>query len=346
MSPPDTLLDFYADVRSMLMTQHTVQAGIVGGSGSLKFTWQFVNTDIRMLSPISSVTPRRLVVATATNEFELLLSSSKQSESLNDSIRQLFDNKEYKMHRTNSKGNINNTDEVEYAVRFKYEVDKTTGYKKELGRGAFGCVYSAIDLSTGMKIAVKEIDFVDEEAAASVQREVNLQKGLYHPNIVRYLGSDVGLNTFLVFQEQVPHGVSLIDLVKAWEPLSKHPSILKNYSYQILRGLAYLHERPQPIVHLDIKGDNVLVDRFNGVVKLTDFGVSRQLKSLYANPQTNRTGSDEIFGAIEEDENGMISTMVGTPRFQAPEVIQQFGTSLAPPADIWSFGCLMASGAP
>ena len=330
----------------MLMTQHAVQAGIVGGSGSLKFTWQFVNTDIRMLSPISSVTPRRLVVATATNEFELLLSSSKQSESLNDSIRQLFDNKEYKMHRTNSKGNINNTDEVEYAVRFKYEVDKTTGYKKELGRGAFGCVYSAIDLSTGMKIAVKEIDFVDEEAAASVQREVNLQKGLYHPNIVRYLGSDVGLNTFLVFQEQVPHGVSLIDLVKAWEPLSKHPSILKNYSYQILRGLAYLHERPQPIVHLDIKGDNVLVDRFNGVVKLTDFGVSRQLKSLYANPQTNRTGSDEIFGAIEEDENGMISTMVGTPRFQAPEVIQQFGTSLAPPADIWSFGCLMASGAP
>lgn len=190
-----------------------------------------------------------------------------------------------------------------------------------------------------MKIAVKEIDFVDEEAAASVQREVNLQKGLYHPNIVRYLGSDVGLNTFLVFQEQVPHGVSLIDLVKEWEPLSKHPSILRNYSYQILRGLAYLHERPQPIVHLDIKGDNVLVDRFNGVVKLTDFGVSRQLKSLYVNPQTNRSGSEGSYDEVDED--GMVSTMVGTPRFQAPEVIQQFGTSLAPPADIWSFGCLM-----
>lgn len=91
-----------------------------------------------------------------------------------------------------------------------------------------------------MKIAVKEIDFTDEAAAAQVQCEIELQKGLYHPHIVRYLGSEVGMNTILVFMEQVPHGVSLIDLVQAWEPLSNHPRLFREYSYQVLRGLAYV----------------------------------------------------------------------------------------------------------
>ena len=104
------------------------------------------------------------------------------------------------------------------SVRFKYEVDKVTGWKRELGRGSFGSVYSAIDLSTGMKIAVKEIDFVDDAAAEQARAEVELQKGLYHPHIVRYIGSEVGANTFLVFMEQVPFGVSLADMVKEWEP--------------------------------------------------------------------------------------------------------------------------------
>jgi hypothetical protein len=324
--------------------------------GITAFKWEFVNTDIRMLSPVSSVAPRKVVVATATNEFELLLASDEQAKSLNDRMRALFDNKEYKMHRSTSDGSdTDGCEKVDYSVRFKYEVDKSTGYKKELGRGAFGSVFSAIDLSTGLKIAVKEIDFVDDRAAAAVQKEVNLQKDLYHPNIVRYLGSDMGLNTFLVFQEQVPHGVSLIDLVRDWEPLRSHPKILRNYSYQVLRGLNYLHDRANPIVHLDIKGDNVLVDRFNGVVKLTDFGVSHQLKSLYSVPAAAQpaaqpeTGGSDAFDAASfsysgsemDDDGSMSSTMVGTPRFQSPEIIQQFVSSLAPPADIWSFGCLM-----
>jgi serine/threonine protein kinase len=64
-----------------------------------------------------------------------------------------------------------------YQAITRYEVDKATGYKRELGRGAFGQVYSAIDLSTGLKIAVKEIDFDDEAAAEQVQSEIDLQKG-------------------------------------------------------------------------------------------------------------------------------------------------------------------------
>lgn len=88
--------------------------------------------------------------------------------------------------------------------------------------------------------------------------------------------------------------------------------MIARYVKQMLEGLHYLHQ--QGVVHCDIKCANILVSR-SGVIKLTDFGVSRKLKN------------DEDFQ----------SEVVGTPFWMAPEVIQLQGASTA--SDIWSLGC-------
>jgi len=90
---------------------------------------------------------------------------------------------------------------------------------------------------------------------------------------------------------------------------------LKNYLRQILKGLAHLHKRR--IIHRDLKPGNVLLTQDKKILKITDFGISKQ------------TVNDSICTR---------SGCVGTPWYMAPEVIQSQPYSTK--SDIWSFACL------
>ncbi|CAK9253863.1 unnamed protein product, partial [Sphagnum jensenii] len=191
-----------------------------------------------------------------------------------------------------------------------------------LGSGSFGTVYEGLG-NNGSFFAVKEVSLLDEgrqakQAILQLQQEITLLSELKHENIVQYLGTQRTEDKLYIFLELVSKG-SLASLYKRYPMVEEQ---VRAYTHQILHGLKYLHDRN--IIHRDIKCANLLVD-VNGVVKLADFGMAKELDKL-----------------------GKLKSVKGSPYWMAPEVIDGTKTyGIA--ADIWSLGCTvleMVTGKP
>ncbi|KAL9030914.1 MAG: hypothetical protein Q9196_001022 [Gyalolechia fulgens] len=178
-----------------------------------------------------------------------------------------------------------------------------------LGKGAFGSVFRALNMGTGETVAVKQVKLADlpKSELRVITLEIDLLKNLDHPNIVKYHGFVKSTESLNIILEYCENG-SLHSISKNF---GKFPENLVGlYMSQVLHGLLYLHE--QGVIHRDIKGANILTTK-QGLVKLADFGVATRTTTLHE------------------------SSVVGTPYWMAPEVIELSGATTA--SDIWSLGC-------
>ncbi|WOK96579.1 MAP3K epsilon protein kinase 1 [Canna indica] len=183
----------------------------------------------------------------------------------------------------------------------------------EIGKGAYGRVYKGLDLENGDFVAIKQVSLenIPQEDLNIIMQEIDLLKNLNHKNIVKYLGSIKTKTHLHIVLEYVENG-SLANIIKPNKFGPFPESLVAVYIAQVLEGLVYLHE--QGVIHRDIKGANILTTK-EGLVKLADFGVATKL--------------------TEADVN--THSVVGTPYWMAPEVIEMSGVCAA--SDIWSVGC-------
>ncbi|KAD5317854.1 hypothetical protein R6Q59_033254 [Mikania micrantha] len=213
-------------------------------------------------------------------------------------------------------GGAVDSDESEFV-----EVDPTGRYGRYneiLGKGASKTVYRGFDEYEGIEVAwnqVKLYDFLQSpEDLERLYSEIHLLKTLKHNNIMKFYTSwvDTANRNMNFVTELFTSGT-----LRQYRQKHRRVNIraIKHWCRQILKGLLYLHSHDPPVIHRDLKCDNIFVNGNQGEVKIGDLGLAAILRKSHA------------------------ARCVGTPEFMAPEVYAEEYNELV---DIYAFGmCIL-----
>jgi len=185
--------------------------------------------------------------------------------------------------------------------------------EEKLGQGGRGVVYLGTDMRLARKVAVKflqeELADRDKSYVHKFVEEARAAARLEHPNIVSIYAVGKKENYYFIIMQYVEGGAvsdRLGRLGKLW--VDEAGGIVQ----KIAEGLAYAHKNG--IVHLDVKPDNIMLDR-DSIPRLADFGLAMRVKA---------------------DEAGMPTQLAGTPKYMSPE--QARAEELDARSDIYSLG--------
>lgn len=187
---------------------------------------------------------------------------------------------------------------------------------RPLGQGGMGTVYEAVDERLDSVVALKECHFSNEQLRKQFEREARLLARLRHPAITRVIDhfqQDEG--QFLVM-DFIP-GQDLSELMKNGPVGTKDVS---EWADQLLDALEYLHSQTPPVIHRDIKPQNLKLTARNQII-LLDFGLAKG----FAGQLSRVTTSGSIFGY--------------TPNYAPLEQIQ--GTGTDPRSDLYSLAATL-----
>ncbi|AKG19985.1 serine/threonine protein kinase [Calothrix sp. 336/3] len=192
-----------------------------------------------------------------------------------------------------------------------------------LGQGGVGITYAAEDLESGDSVALKALSFrrmSDWKKIELFEREAKILSQLHHQAIPRYLDYfqvDTGSDRFFYIAQQLAPGKSLATLIEnGWQPQEKQ---VRQIAIQVLEILIYLQSLKPPVIHRDIKPQNIILNfsptaKDRGDIFLVDFGA---VQDTYHNTVTGG------------------STVVGTYGYMAPE---QFRGQAVLATDLYGLG--------
>ncbi|XP_065069454.1 cyclin-G-associated kinase-like [Rhopilema esculentum] len=211
--------------------------------------------------------------------------------------------------------------------------------KRVLGEGGYGFVFAAQDTSSGKEYALKRLMAPDDTIKQEIMQEVSYLKKLKgHKNIIKFVavassGNDQmshGMTEFLILTELCSGG-QLINLLLERHPTPLAlPELLKVFA-QTCMAVAHMHKQPQPIIHRDLKIENLLFSA-RGMMKLCDFG-SSTTDMLY--PDSSWTALQRNLAEDEIQKNT-------TPMYRAPEMVDLYSNHpITTKADVWALGCIL-----
>lgn len=189
-------------------------------------------------------------------------------------------------------------------------------YDSKLGEGSSKEVWRAFDTEKGIEVAWNSTNNIcyDINNEDKINNEVAILKTLKHPNILTlydyWKNESTGHTCFIT---DIMVGGTLHEFIYRIGNINL--AIIKNWCKQILQALNYMHTQSPPIIHRDLKCDNIFIDSCTSILRIGDFGLS----------------------AIKK--NPFLSSMRGTVPYMAPEIFEEKYTEKI---DIYAFGmCLL-----